>query len=289
MSFQSLLPRYRAIFFDAFGVLRGPGGLIAGVDAVLGELRKKGPPFWLITNSASYPPEYLAAQYGEFAGKPLMDLSQVISSGMFFSQSVKAPQTGQPGQKQNLAVYLGQPKSEHYLREAGFEPVKVESLATLSATQAQRVRAFALMDSMFEWRALMSPAINFLRRFPELPLYCPNPDLVFYGGEDRVEVGPGSLAQMMGQILGREFRSFGKPDASIFELALSRARVEIPDLKTSEVLMVGDNLLTDVQGAQNLGMDALLVLSGNTMPSMLEAEIKRIGVTPRYVAGSIVT
>ncbi len=283
VSFQSLLPRYRAIFFDAFGVLRGPAGLIAGVDGVLSSLGQKGPPFWLITNSASYPPAYLASQYGDFAGKPLMSIPQVISSGMFFSQAVKAPEEGA------LALYLGQPKSEHYLLEAGFEPIRVENLAMLSSAQIQKVKAFALMDSMFDWKLLMSPAINFLRRHPHLPLYCPNPDLVFYGGEDRVEVGPGALAQMMGQILGREFRSFGKPDAKIFELAFSQARLQIPDLKPSEVLMVGDNLLTDVLGAQSLGIDSVLVLSGNTTLAMLETEIKRIGATPTFIARSIAT
>jgi len=45
-----------------------------------------------------------------------------------------------------------------------------------------------------------------------------------------------------------------KPDPSIFEAALARLRLE-----PAEVVMVGDSLLDDVEGARSIGMRALLL------------------------------
>ena len=55
---------------------------------------------------------------------------------------------------------------------------------------------------------------------------------------------------------------------------------EVVGLGPSEVLMIGDRLDTDIAGAQALGMDTALVLSGVTKPEDLtEARIR-----PTYVA-----
>jgi 4-nitrophenyl phosphatase len=67
----------------------------------------------------------------------------------------------------------------------------------------------------------------------------------------------------------------GKPSPISFQVAL-----EVLGLGPSEVLMIGDRLDTDIAGAQALGMDTALVLSGVTKPEDLtEARIR-----PTYVA-----
>jgi 4-nitrophenyl phosphatase len=67
----------------------------------------------------------------------------------------------------------------------------------------------------------------------------------------------------------------GKPSPISFQVAL-----EILGLGPNEVLMIGDRLDTDIAGAQALGMDTALVLSGVTKPEDLtEARIR-----PTFVA-----
>ena len=46
----------------------------------------------------------------------------------------------------------------------------------------------------------------------------------------------------------------GKPDAAIFEYALS-----LMDLKSDEAIMVGDNLMTDILGASRVGMKSVWI------------------------------
>src|SRR5699024_692457 len=46
----------------------------------------------------------------------------------------------------------------------------------------------------------------------------------------------------------------GKPDPSIFEHALA-----LMDLKSDEVLMVGDNLMTDILGANRTGIKSVWI------------------------------
>lgn len=77
---------------------------------------------------------------------------------------------------------------------------------------------------------------------------------------------PGGTAPGAGTVIGaieiasrQQALIIGKPKASLFELALQRAKT-IPN----QTLMVGDRLNTDIQGAQDLGIKTALVLSGVT-------------------------
>jgi putative hydrolase of the HAD superfamily len=53
---------------------------------------------------------------------------------------------------------------------------------------------------------------------------------------------------------------FGKPDARLYAMLL--ARLQVPANKT---LMVGNNLTTDIQGAQNAGIRAVWVNRSKTI------------------------
>lgn len=73
-----------------------------------------------------------------------------------------------------------------------------------------------------------------------------------------VAPGNGSLVAAVGRAVGREpDRVAGKPQTPIYELAAERVSAPIERL-----LAVGDRLDTDIAGANALGMDSLLVLTG---------------------------
>lgn len=65
----------------------------------------------------------------------------------------------------------------------------------------------------------------------------------------------------------------GKPEKFLFESLISRLSLRSP-------LVIGDSFHTDISGAQNAGLDSLLVLTGVTNRAMLEAS----PVRPTYVA-----
>ena len=272
-SFRSISSRYRAIFFDAFGVLNCGSGVLDGVPEALGWLRAEGKPYWLVTNDASLTPRQIAARYGG----ELFSEQQIVCSGLLAMEYMRRHLAGK-----NTA-FLGTPDSEYYIRGAG-NPV-----VPLSATEpGERPDVFVLTDEGgFDWRDGLTRVVNAFGHRPEVPLLAPNPDLLFLQKEGELGIGVGALSLMLEKILGRKVLRFGKPDPVIFNHALEKARVVLGKLSPREVLMVGDNLLTDIRGAAGCGMDSLLVLSGNTSAERMAGEIARAGIAPTYVADSI--
>jgi len=84
----------------------------------------------------------------------------------------------------------------------------------------------------------------------------------------------GSVAQMLKHATGREPFFIGKPMASMVDMALERAGVD-----KSEVLIIGDRLYTDVACGLAAGVDAALVLSGEST----EEDLKTSPHKPNYV------
>lgn len=89
----------------------------------------------------------------------------------------------------------------------------------------------------------------------ELPMICVNPDVsVISGGE--VLFCAGSLAQRY-QTMGGEVSYHGKPHPSIYN-ALQKKH----SFDKNRTIAIGDALKTDILGAQNFGIDSILVLCG---------------------------
>ncbi len=90
----------------------------------------------------------------------------------------------------------------------------------------------------------------------DLPMICANPDVVAPKG-DRVVWGAGALARDYAALGGRT-RLAGKPFPAIYDYALRLAG----NIDRSAVLAIGDGLATDIKGANDYGLDALLILAG---------------------------
>lgn len=90
----------------------------------------------------------------------------------------------------------------------------------------------------------------------DLPMICANPDVVAPKG-DRVVWGAGALARDYAALGGRT-QLAGKPFASIYDHALSL----VGGIGKAAVLAIGDGLATDIKGANDYGLDALLILAG---------------------------
>ena len=70
----------------------------------------------------------------------------------------------------------------------------------------------------------------------------------------------------------------GKPSELFFRTALADLR-----LSASEVVVVGDDIATDIFGAQNMGMRSVLVKTGNFRPGQLESPVAK----PTWVVASV--
>ena len=96
----------------------------------------------------------------------------------------------------------------------------------------------------------------------KIPLICANPDEVVARGE-KIVFCAGALANQYKQE-GGMVRYFGKPYSEIYSFALKkiRAHKDFKDKKEINTLVIGDNLKTDIKGANLSNLDSVLILNG---------------------------
>ena len=92
---------------------------------------------------------------------------------------------------------------------------------------------------------------NLLSRHTSKKLICTNPDLIVHRGNVE-ELCAGSIAKTF-ETLGGEVIYYGKPYKEIYKMCFE---------KGDKVLAIGDNLRTDIKGANNLNIDCLFIFNG---------------------------
>ena len=92
---------------------------------------------------------------------------------------------------------------------------------------------------------------DLLKNYTSKKFICTNPDLTVHRG-DVEELCAGALAKTF-ETLGGEVIYYGKPYKEIYEMCF--------DIK-EKVLAIGDNLRTDIKGANNLNIDSLFIYNG---------------------------
>ncbi len=92
---------------------------------------------------------------------------------------------------------------------------------------------------------------NLLKNYINLKMVCTNPDLVVYRGNKK-EYCAGKLAEIF-QNLGGQVVYFGKPYPEIYQFCSK---------KNEKVLVIGDNIRTDIKGANNMKFDSVFIING---------------------------
>ena len=109
---------------------------------------------------------------------------------------------------------------------------------------------------------------NLLKNFTSKKLICTNPDLIVHRGKVE-ELCAGSVAKVFEDI-GGQVIYYGKPHKEIYSMCFANGE---------KVLAIGDNLKTDIKGANNLNIDSLFIYNGihkkefekiDELPSLLE-------------------
>ena len=91
----------------------------------------------------------------------------------------------------------------------------------------------------------------------------------FKDSDGKLTLGTGSWVSALEFATGKEATVIGKPSTSFFHLVAASMGYE-----PSEILMVGDDIVSDIGGAQNAGFKTALVKTGKYKPSDLESKIK---------------
>ena len=92
---------------------------------------------------------------------------------------------------------------------------------------------------------------EFLNKYISKQFICTNPDLTVHRGNIE-ELCAGSIAKVFEE-LGGKVSYFGKPHPEVYNLCFN---------KKEKVLAIGDNLRTDIKGANNLNLDCIFITDG---------------------------
>lgn len=274
-SFATLLDRYNAIFFDAYGVLKNAHGLIPGIDRTIDALIRADKPFYVLTNDASRGPDELAQSY-ERLGLPTVTADRIVSSGMLAREYLQLKVN------HGTVAYLGTDTSAHYIENADLHALPIREVDLDAAAD---ISALVLLDDEgFDWNTDLNKTINLLRR-RNIPVIVANTDATYPVQGQQVAVAIGAVADMLERIVGKQFIRFGKPDAQLFMFAYDLLRERRP-IQKGEILMVGDTLKSDILGGNKFGFDTALVLTGNTPADDVDLRIKATGIIPTHVCES---
>ena len=110
----------------------------------------------------------------------------------------------------------------------------------------------------------------------EKKMICTNPDLVVDRGEER-EFCAGTVAKIF-ENLGGEVKYFGKPYPEVYKKAFK-------NLQGKKVICIGDNLNTDIKGANMQNFDSLLINNGihkNEISNGIKELTKKYNVNVNY-------
>lgn len=276
-NFASVVSKYKAVFFDAFGVLKNYNGVIKGIEHTFDFLAANGMEYFVLTNDSSRSPELLAAKYRE-AGIEAINTDHMISSGMlareYFTHKLRDGEV----------VYMGTEKSAYYLEGTGLDGIPISEF---EYRKSKDVRALVLLDEEgFDWNRDLNKAINLLRQ-KNIPIIVANSDETYPVSKHEVNIAIGGIADMLEAIVGKKVIRFGKPSSLMFLFAFQYLQQRMV-VRKEDILMVGDTLQTDIIGGNKFGIDTALVLTGNTSPEMAKFLIKSTGIIPDFVCKSAV-
>jgi HAD superfamily hydrolase (TIGR01459 family) len=266
-----LVERYDVFFLDAYGVLVSSSGALPGAAFFLARLEQAGKSFLILSNDASRSPETSLARYRGF-GLPL-PAGRILTSGSLLGEHfARAGLAGAP------TIVLGTEDSAAYVRQAGGRPVAADD-ETAEVVVVADDDGYDFLETVNQ---MVSVLFARLEKGQSTELLLPNPDLLFPRGPRAFGITAGSIAAMIERILllrepggSLRFVSLGKPHPPMFQAAMRRS----PTQDRRRVVMLGDQIVTDIQGARDFGLDSVFVQTGIGR----EADCALHGVDPTWL------
>ena len=275
---KDILPQFRAVFLDAYGVLKNHQGLIPGVQDTLDHLIKRGIPYRVLTNDAS---RSQVAQSDKFKELGIFGIEphHVVTSGMMARQYLKYKVD------KGVIAYIGTEQAAGFiLEDHGFAQPIVE----IPLTEADTIAAIVFLDDEgYDWRMTINHTLNLLRRV-NVPVIIAHTDQIYPVAKNDVSLATGGIAQLAESVIRRRFIKFGKPDSQMFSYAFDDLNRRGHQLERNNILMIGDTLHTDILGGNKFGTKTALVLTGNTTRHNAQLLIDSTGVRPDYICESII-
>jgi HAD superfamily hydrolase (TIGR01459 family) len=258
---QDLSERFPVWFCDVWGVLHDGVHVFAGTVDTLTRHRAHGGLVILVSNS----PRTAAGVALQLAGLgvPATCHDAIVTSGDV-TRSLAVKESG------GKVFHLGSERDVSIFEDLPLQRTSLE--------EAHAVLCTGLFDDVHETPADYSDLLRQMRDLA-LPMICANPDKMVRKGS-RLLYCAGALAEAYAA-LGGTVQMAGKPFPPIYDLAHSQAEsLGKRRFAKRDILAIGDGPETDIKGAADYGIAAVLVADGLTDASNgLEAAERKVKAT----------
>ena len=241
----SIVDNYELFYVDLWGVVHNGISLHQQAIKTLKEITKKNKDYILLTNAPR--PNNAVKSFLEKLGMEKEIRDKVFTSGQAALNYLK----------NNLLnkkfFHIGPPRDFDLFKD--FKNLKSENL-----DECDYLLCTGLFD---EHNQNLNHYKNLLEKNIEKKMICTNPDLIVDRGNIR-ELCAGSVAIVF-EKMGGKVIYFGKPYPEVYNQSI--------DNKNKRILSIGDNLNTDIKGANLLNYDSLIISNG-----IHKKEIKENGI-----------
>lgn len=248
---REVLSDYDVLLIDAFGVLMHQRGALPGARAFVDYLHHQQRDYCILTNGASFT---LEQQERNYRGKGLeIPAANILTSGSILGEWIETE--GLAGQS---FLVLGSSGTEEIVHRSGglVAPLDSEDYDVLVAGNLVAGDFIGVMDG------IITRLFRMLDRQKPPRFVLPNPDYLYPKSESELGLTSGAVAHLIEGALALrkdgsklDFVRLGKPHSRIFDAAKRR-------FPGKRLLMIGDQLATDIKGALLAGIDSVLVGTG---------------------------
>jgi HAD superfamily hydrolase (TIGR01459 family) len=232
--FSSIVDKYQLFYIDLWGVVHNGVSLHDEAIKVLENIDKKRKEYILLTNAPR--PNSTVKTFLEKLGMKKEMRDHVFTSGEAAINYLKNNFLNQ------VFYHIGPPRDFDLFKD--FKKMKSDTLEN-----SEYILCTGLFDNH-------DRDLNYYKDLLEKNLkkkmICTNPDLIVDRGNVR-EMCAGSVALIF-EKMGGDVIYFGKPYSEVYNQSV--------DNKNKKILSIGDNLNTDIKGANLLNYDSLLISNG---------------------------
>jgi phospholysine phosphohistidine inorganic pyrophosphate phosphatase len=251
-----------AYLLDLDGTLYSSGAALPGATAAVARLRREGIPHRLVTNTTSRSRAMLVQRLHSYGFE--------VSAEEVFTATLAA---------RVLAGTAGHRRVAPFIAEAALEDLSdLELVGGTSGRAAGQTPEAVLVGDLGErWSyRLLQEAFEYLMSGADLIALSRDR---YWLRDDRLALDAGPFVAGLEFASGKSAIVAGKPSPAFYAAALRSMGLE-PSASTA---MIGDDLWSDVEGAQLAGLQGWLVRSGKYRESALQSS----GIQPDRILDSI--
>ena len=277
---EAIFDHYDAVFFDAYGVLVDGIDALPNAEQLVNIMNASAMNYFIVTNDASKSIESLSNNFQSQGMR--IPVERIVNSGSLISGYYRDEDlVGRP------TLVLGTKDSRTYVSGS------CAKILSLDSNSEPDVILFT-HSGPYDWESTLKHLLNLVsKRFKQktpVRMVLPNTDFIYQDGKADFGMGAAAFVETLEEALMRlhgkhevlRAAKLGKPHPPIFTEAILRAG-------SNNAIMIGDQLETDILGANNVGLDSAVVTTGiNKRSNPKEFKDMPDDLTPRYILTSLV-